>query len=141
MEKLSKNIAEFNRIAREIDAAYHLCSLKMGLSDSERDILYILSQEAVSQSDIVNMTGISKQTINSSVQKMIKDGYLEPLKGSKREPLILTGKGLQHISNTVEKLIHIENKIFSAWSDKAQKDFIDLNKKYHEMFMKELDNL
>ncbi len=79
MEKLIQGIAEFNKVAREIDNAYHIASVKMGISDSERYILYILSQQPVSQMDISNMTGLSKQTINSSVRKMINDGLLSAL--------------------------------------------------------------
>lgn len=140
MEKLNEGIMEFNKVAREIDAAYHVAAMKMGISDSERDILYILSQQPVSQRDICYMTGISKQTVNSSVQKMIRQGYLNPLTGEKKELLSLTPKGIIHVVKTVDKLIKAENKIFSKWSEDEQRLFIELNNKYLEMFKKELED-
>ena len=140
MEKLNEGIMEFNKVAREIDAAYHTAAIKMGISDSERDILYILSQQSASQRDICFMTGMSKQTVNSSVQKMIKQGYLTPLSGEKKEVLNLTPKGISHVASTVDKLIKAENKIFSTWSDDEQRSFIELNNKYLEMFRKELED-
>lgn len=139
MEKLAKSMREFNQVAREIDAAYHTAAIRMDLSDSERDILYILSQGPVSQSDIVNMTGISKQTIHSSVQKMIRDGYISPLAGGKKEQLKLTPEGVAHVKSTVEKLIRAENRVFAGWSEEERESFIALNRKYLEMFKKEIE--
>ena len=141
MEKLAEGIMEFNKVAREINAAYHTASMKMRISDSERDILYILSQQPVSQRDICSMTGISKQTVNSSVQKMIKQGLLNPLTGEKKELLSLTQEGILHVSKTVDKLIRVENKIFASWSEQEQQSFLSLNNKYLEMFKKELEDL
>ncbi len=141
MEKLIPAIAEFNKVTREIDNAYHLASVKMGISDSERDILYFLSQQPLSQMDISNMTGLSKQTINSSVRKMINEGYLEPLKGTKNEKLSLTDKGIERVEHTVNKLIKIENKIFSNWTQDEQTKYINLNNQYLKMFRDELEEL
>ncbi len=139
MEKLKSTIQQFNHVAGEIDAAYHTASVKLGLTDSERDILYILSQESVSQSDICAYTGMSKQTVNSSVQKMIQSGILNPLSGERKEKLTFTEKGKDHVSQTVDKLIQAENRIFTHWSKKEQQEFIALNQKYLEMFLKELE--
>lgn len=140
MEKLLPQIIEFNKTEREIGAVYHTASIKMGISDSERDILYFLSQEPASQSDITYMTGMSKQTVHSSVQKMIKEGYLNPLTGAKKELLTLTPKGIDHINKTIDILIRAENKIFKKFSPEEQEYFITLNKKYLDMFKMELEN-
>lgn len=138
MEKLSKGIRDFNQVAREIDAAYHLAAKQIGLSDSQRDILYILCQEQASQADICNMTGLSKQTVNSSVQHMVRDGYLQPLSGEKNEKLKLTETGSAFAERTIAKLIHAENAVFSSWSEENRELFITLNRNYLEAFLEEL---
>ncbi len=139
MEKLIKGIMDFNKVAREIDAAYHEASNKLGLSDSERDILYVLSQMEASQSEVCAMTGLTKQTVNSAVKKMINAGYIEPLKGEKKEKLIFTSKGKDYAESTIAKLVAAENKIFSRWSKEEQNEFIKLNQKYLELFKAEVN--
>lgn len=139
MEKLIKEIMDFNKVAREIEAAYHEASNKLGLSDSERDILYVLSQMEASQSEVCAMTGLTKQTVNSAVKKMINAGYIEPLKGEKKEKLIFTSKGKDYAESTIAKLVAAENKIFSRWSKEEQNEFIKLNQKYLELFKAEVN--
>lgn len=139
MEKLIQGIMDFNKVAREIDAAYHDASNKLGLSDSERDILYVLSQMEASQSEVCAMTGLTKQTVNSAVKKMINAGYIEPLKGEKKEKLIFTSKGRDYAESTIAKLVAAENKIFGRWSKEEQNEFIKLNQKYLELFKEEIN--
>lgn len=86
------------------------------------------------------MTGMTKQTVNSSVKKLIQQGYIGPLTGERNALLSLTAEGIIHVEKTVDKLIRAENKIFSAWSEEEQKRFIELNNKYLMMFKKELED-
>ena len=69
------------------------------------------------------MTGMTKQTVNSSVKKLIQQGYIGPLTGERNALLSLTAEGMIHVEKTVDKLIRAENKIFSAWSEEEQKRF------------------
>ena len=67
-QRLNKNYNELNGL-------YHDISMKLGLSDSESMVMYMLYdiQEPLTQSDIVKATGLSKQTLNSAIRKLEKE--------------------------------------------------------------------
>ena len=70
-QRLNKNYNELNGL-------YHDISMKLGLSDSESMVMYMLYdiQEPLTQSDIVKATGLSKQTLNSAIRKLEKEGII-----------------------------------------------------------------
>ena len=76
---------QYTYLAGEINALYHEAAVKMGLSDSVQNILYVLCDQGsrCSQSEIGRLTGISRQTINSAIRKLERDGivYLEQGQG------------------------------------------------------------
>jgi DNA-binding MarR family transcriptional regulator len=97
--------------------------------------------ENVSQKAICSLSGLSKQTINSAIKKMITDGILEPLSGQKNENLIPTQKGQKIIKEKISILIEMENRIFTSWKPEERKIFIDLYARYLDMIKDECDNL
>ena len=133
------NIAfkEYYNIAGQIDGAYHDAALKLGLTDSELDILYSLSLHGsgCNQSIFYKETGTTKSTINSAVRKMEQAGYLYLKPGSgKNTCVFLTEKGETLMKRTVHRLIAIENEIFEGWSPKEQRLFMKLNQDFAARF-------
>ena len=59
---------QYTYLAGEINALYHEAAVKMGISDSVQNILYVLCEKGGKclQSEISKLTGISRQTINSA---------------------------------------------------------------------------
>ena len=127
------DIKRYNLLLSEIDGAYHEAALKFGLSDSVMMILYVLlnSGENCLLSEIVTMTGASKQTINSGIRKLEKEGiiYLENFKG-KRKKVCFTEKGKELAENTVLKIIENENEIYNSWSEQEWNMYIELTQRY-----------
>ena len=78
-------LREFNCLYKEVDEIYHEIALKMGISDSGFIILYALAElgDGCLQKDIAKIYYISKQTVNSSISNLKKNGYvcLRPGKG------------------------------------------------------------
>ena len=76
---------QYTYLAGEINALYHEAAVKMGISDSIQNILYVLCEKGGKclQSEISKLTGISRQTINSAIRKLEKEEivYLEQGKG------------------------------------------------------------
>ena len=72
---------QYTYFAGEINALYHEAAVKMGISDSVQNILYVLCEKGGQclQSKISKLTGISRQTINSAIRKLEKEEivYLE----------------------------------------------------------------
>ncbi len=128
---------EFNQILGNINAAYHEVCVKLGISDSEFDILYILCDlgDGCNQSAIYKNSGLGKTTINSAIKKMEKKGYIRIEQGTGRNTLVyLTEMGKELSAKTAERIIEIENAIFHSWSKEEQNIFVELNKKYLEEF-------
>ena len=70
---------EFYNLLSQVDSAYHDAALKLGLTDSELDILYSLNEHGsgCNQSIFYKETGTTKSTINSAVRRMEQAGYLD----------------------------------------------------------------
>ena len=133
----SKEMKRFNHLISETEALYHEIALKLGLSDSALQILYTVCNngEYCPLQEICRISGISKQTINSSLRKLEADDivYLEQISG-KNKNVCLTEKGKCLAESTVAKLITAENEIFSSWSY----DDLDKYLKLTELYLTEL---
>ena len=140
------NIAfkEFYNSLSQIDSAYHDAALKLGLTDSELDILYALSMHGsgCNQSILYKETGTTKSTINSAIRKMEQAGYLYLKPGTGRNTCVfLTEKGEELMKNTVHRIIAIENEIFENWSFEEQQTFLRLNRNFAEKFSEKIKTL
>lgn len=130
---ISQNIQRCNHLQGEIEAAYHDAALKFGLADSTQFILYTICclGDVCPLSDIVKMTGISKQTVNSAIRKMEQQElvYLS-VATPKTKNVALTKKGEELAKKTVVRLLKAEDEIFSSWSNDDVKKYLELNERY-----------
>lgn len=127
----------FNYIVNEINSFYHEMTVKLGLSDSEFLILYVLNENSFecNQSEIYKNSGVSRKTINSTLQKMRREGYLTISQGNGRNTLVsLTDKGKELIKDSVDPIVMIENALYDDWS----KEEIDI---YHNLTQKYLNEI
>lgn len=130
---ISQNMKRCNHLQGEIEAAYHEAALKFGLADSTQLILYTICYlgEDCPLSDIVRMTGISKQTINSALRNMERQGLVKLVSATpKTKNVTLTSKGKELAQRTVVRLIQAEDDIFSQWSDEDIQKYLELNEKF-----------
>ncbi len=141
MEKLNQTFIDLLPILSEINNLYRMAAVKLNLSESEMNIFYVLSQMSVSQKFICDFTGISKQTINAAVKKLIEKKLISPLKGTRNEKLLLTAEGKIIAEEKTGKLIKLENRILSNWTEKEKKHYVALNQKYLKELTEELKNL
>lgn len=143
-ELLTVQLKRFNHLSSEIDAAYHEAAQRLGLSDSAMQVLYTICNngEKCLLSDICNLSGTSKQTINSALRKLETEGivYLETFSGKKKN-VCLTAKGKNLINNTVVRLIEIENDIFSSWTKPEQELYLELTQRYLTSFKDKIKEL
>lgn len=133
---------KYTYLAGEINALYHEAAVKMGVSDSVQNILYVICEKGdrCLQSDISKLTGISRQTINSAIRKLEKDGivYLEQGKG-RNTIVCLTEKGKKFASEKIYPLYEIENKIWNEWTAEEQEQYLLLTQKYRDALKKYLN--
>lgn len=129
----SKDLKHFNHLITEMDAAYHEISLKLGLSDSAMSILYTICNygESCLLQDICRQSGLSKQTINSSLRKLETGNilYLE-MAGAKSKRVTLTDAGKALAQKTALQVINTENEIFASWSREDVEKYLELTEDY-----------
>lgn len=129
----SKEMKRYNHLHGEIEAVYHDSSLKFGISDSVSKILYAICSvgDSFLLNNICRDTGLSKQTVNSALRKLERDGivYLEAVDG-KSKKACLTEKGKLFADNTALRLIEIENAIFESWSDSDVQKYLELTERF-----------
>lgn len=134
----------FNQLYREIDEIYHSIAVKMELSDSAFHIFYTIYDlgDGCLQRDICNITSISKQTINSAVQKLEREGYLVLKQGKGRDMhIFLTDKGKELADEKIQLVIDMENHVFQEMSRKESHELLRLTRKYKELLQRKSKEL
>lgn len=130
-----------NENYNEVNGLYHDISMKLGLSDSESMVMYMLydAQEPLTQSDIVKATGLSKQTLNSAIRKLEQEGIitLEKL-NNKSKKIVKTDKGQEWIAQKIKPLIDMENRVLDLWTEKDKLKYLELIETFKEQFAKEV---
>lgn len=131
----ASTIGRLNRLSDEINALYHRASTKMGFADSDMSILYMLCDygHGLTQSDIISATGMSKQTVNSSVSRMAKAGWLTlGQKDHRRREIVLTEKGQEINDKVIHPFMEMEEHLFDTWSDEEKSIYLALNRRYRD---------
>lgn len=143
-QKIESEARRYNHILSEIDAVYHEIALKQGISDSTMDILYALSEHDGSclLSEIVKVSGISKQTINSALRKLEREDILRlEAAGGKTKRVCLTEKGQRFTKETVNKVIAMENRIYASWEAAEWNTYLHLTERYLKQIKEELKEI
>lgn len=132
---MEQTLRQLNSAIGQINSAYHEASLKMGLTDSVRDILYVLCDRGSGcpQSALYKETGMTRSTVNTAIRALERDGilYLAPGRGRSTR-VMLTERGECFLSETVGRLVALEEAFFRAWPPEERETLIRLNRRYAE---------
>ena len=143
-EKLNKLLMDFNKINKECDELYHNVASKMGISDSAFSIFYTLYDlgDGCLQKDICYEFFANKQTVNSSIRKLVQEGYIYLEQGAGRDKhIFLTEAGKQFIAKYIVPVVQKENAAFTALKDAEQKELLRLTNIYVESLRTKLNEL
>ena len=132
-EYTTKEMKRFNYLVGETGAVYHESYLKLGMSDSEGQILYAICNhgDSCQLGEICRLSGLSKQTVNSALRRLEGEGtvYLEASDG-RRKRVCLTEQGKALVQRTIVRLIEIENGILDSWPREELELYLELTGKY-----------
>ncbi len=134
-------VKRWNFLMNEIEAIYHDAAVRMGISDSVQSILYTIcvSGDRCLQSDIYKQIGSSRQTINSAIRKLEKEGVVYLEKGRGRNTVVcLTEKGKAMADEKARPILEAENEIFEEWSPEEFRVYLELTEKYRDAFKQKL---
>jgi len=141
---ISQNMKRCNHIQGEIESVYHNAALKFGLADSAQFILYTICYlgDNCPLNEVVKMTGISKQTVNSALRNMEKQGLIRLMQATpKTKNVALTQNGEKLAEETVLQLMKIEDDVFSAWSNEDVQKYLELNERFLKDLKEKIDQL
>ena len=130
---VTEHMRRLNLTLSELDAAYHEATIKLGLTDSAMTVLYTLCMfdGSCPLVQIVSLSGLSKQTINSALRGLEAQGavYLEP-DGGRRKRVCLTEDGRALAEKTALRLIEMENQVLSAWPEEDRQTYLGLLRRF-----------
>ncbi len=132
-----QDVREFNRLYKELDDMYHDIAFRLGISDSAFTIFCIIAElgDGCLQKDICYQAYANKQTINSSIRKLEREGYLYLEQGSGRDKHIkLTNKGEDFVKNKILPVIQMEDEAFLSLEMSERAEFLRLSQKYVKNF-------
>lgn len=139
-------IKEIERQQKEQDAIYHNAALRYGLSDTVMWLLYNISDssEPCTQQKLCQQCFFPKQTINTAVSKLVRDGFvsLETLQGTRNQKMItLTQKGQELVSSTTDCLKKAESRAYGKLTAAELDTYLKLGSRLTECLREEIDQL
>lgn len=139
-----EKLRRINCLANEMDMLYHQAARKLGVSDSVLCVLYMIHEQGDGclLRSICSDSGISKQTINSALRNLERDGilYLEQDKG-KSKRIRLTEKGKDFTAHTAALLYEAERSAFDDWTEEELSQYLYLMKKYNNAFRVQVEKM
>jgi len=135
--KINDRLTQLNGMLCEIDSIYQTLLATKNISDGEFVVMVaILSLgEGCLQKDIAENSYMSKKTINSTIKKLEKEGFIK-LKAGKypNMHIFLTKQGKEHIKNNVLPIIEVENRVLNSMPDDEFERLISGYSKYIASF-------
>ncbi len=144
MHKLNEKVRQFNAMSNEINELYHNAAVKLGISDSVFNILYIVCEagDKCPQSRIYKESGISRQTINSAIRGLKQQGLVYMERGKDRKTTVyLTEQGKLFAHEKMEPIYQIEDTIFDEWTEEESSLYISLTAQYRDALKQKLEML
>lgn len=130
-------LLQINNLIKKMDELYKNLATHYNLTDSALWIIYTirLSEKALTQKELSSMLCMSKQTINSSLKKMIDSGLItltSEQTNKKNKVIGLSKKGIDLAKNTADIIINAELETIETLSREKIMEFITLFNEYKE---------
>ena len=139
-------IRRIERNQKERNSIYHEVAAKYGLSETALWILYYVSEfdEDQTQQDLCRRGCYAKQTINTAIAGLAKDGLVElvPVPGTRNHKKIhLTAKGRALAERTAGPLKAAEEKAYGRLSEAELSAYLEAISKLNEYLREETERL
>ena len=124
------------RMHKEEDGLYRRLARQFGLPDSAFWVLYALeaSGKPVTQAEVCNYLSLSKQTVNSSIRTLERQGLIRLTPGRGREEHIhFTEKGRRLAEERILPVMEAENRTLAELGEDAAL-VLALQQKHLEIF-------
>lgn len=144
LQQVSQQNKRLNLLLCETDAVYYEAAKRLGLTDSALKILYVVCHmgQPCPLADVVRLSGLRKQTINSALRKLEEQDvlFLQNTSGRRKE-VCLTPAGQQLAANTVQRLIDLENEAMLNWTEQETALYIELTQRFLQDLKEKIERL
>lgn len=140
----NETLREFDRLNRQIEGLYHEIAVARGLSDSAYGILQamLVLGEGCTQIAVCRYACLNKQTVNSSVRRMVQDGLIELRQGGGREMRMhLTARGERVMREQVLPVERAESEVFDEMPIEDRQAILRLVNHYLDSFRRKIKKL
>lgn len=146
MEELTfqQFITAVNRTYKEEDDVYRRLARRSGLSDAAFWILYTMETVSgpATQADISSMLILSKQTINSAMKQLEREGYIHLTDGPGRKKYLqLTQQGRALSDRAIHPVLEVERRTFLGLTREERAGLLALGQKYLSLLLRESEQV
>ena len=130
-----EELEQLNQLYKENNELYHNIAVKLGMSDSAFSILYAICElgDGCLQKDVCTASGLSKQTVNTSVHKLEQAGYVElRVEHGRGTHLHLTEAGRALVAERIRPVAGAEEAAFAAMAPGECEELLRLTRVYLE---------
>lgn len=136
----------FNKLFNDQEALYRVVAANAGLTEAAYRILYAVceSKETWSQSDICREWNYPKQTVNSSVNKLLKQGLImlsADVNSKNRKIILLTESGKVFCEKWIHPVIEADIKSLEIFTENELNIIIEILKKQYDSLKENLSSL
>lgn len=137
-EQMAALLTELNKRSKELDEVFRNYSRRCGIPDMVFWILYSVweRRQACTQKELCEDWSWAKQTVNSALKNMEKQGLirLSPVPDNRKNKLIvLMPAGKELIRRTVIPLMEAEQEAFAGLTPKEREELLRLMQKHTEL--------
>ena len=132
---MSAQLREYNRIYKQFNDIYRDIAQQIGVSSSAFDIMYAICElgNGCQQKDICDASFIPKQTVNSSIRNLEKEGFLRLENGKGRAMKIyLTPYGEEKIEKLMKPVIELEKAALDKLGEQETAKLLELSHRHVE---------
>lgn len=135
---------EVNQIYKKNCEVYYKLASHYGFTETMFDILYFIreNEDCSTQAQICNILCLRKQTVNSALKKLEKEGYIYFSKeagNQKNKKIHFTEKGEKLAQNTVDHIFEVEKKAFEELTSEEREGVLYYGLRHIEVLERETD--
>lgn len=146
-ERIKVINAELTQTYKLEDDIYHRYGIFCGLSDPAVWILYSLyenKKKTITQNELVSTWFYPKQTINYTVNSLIKKGWIKleqlPISGNNKA-ILLTEEGKRICKEKIAPLMQAEENSLIRMTEQEREILLNLTKKHLTFFEEEIQKI
>ena len=130
--QIAETIRAIDDFYRQADELYRQTAWRMGLPDCAFDIVYALvNEDGLTQKQLCELGFSSKQTVHSSIKRMVDKGVVE-LRGDtpRTQRVYLTGYGRKQYEAHIQAVLAAEHEAVAIFTDEEQRQLTSAMKRY-----------